>query len=172
MRLFVLLFIFFITQSQVVPSKTGSQISQKDAQKALDLHNKIRKEVGVPDLQWSKELSVFAQEWADHLAKKCNMEHRPRTGTWAQRYGENIFWGSNGDMYTVVDACNSWYSEKKDFSGPSFTGHEENVVGHYTQMVWRTTTKVGIGVAKCNNGAVIIVANYDPPGNYLGHNPY
>src|SRR4051812_45129568 len=123
MRVLFLLCIFFIGQSQAVPTKTGSKVSQKDAQAALEFHNKVRKDVGVPALQWSKELAAYAQEWADHLAAKgCNMEHRPRSGTWAQQYGENIFWGSS-DVYTVADACSSWYSEKKDFTGPTFTGH-------------------------------------------------
>jgi uncharacterized protein YkwD len=173
MRVAFLFLIVFICQSLVpAPPGTGSDLSEKDAQVALEYHNRVRKEVGAPPLQWSKELAAYAQEWAAHLAAKgCSMAHRPRSGEWAQQYGENLFWGSNS-LYSVKDACVSWYSEKKDFTGPVFTGNEANVVGHYTQMVWRSTTKVGIGVARCSNGAIIIVANYDPPGNYLGENAY
>lgn len=172
MRLLVLLFMLIILKSDAVPTKTGSKISQKDAQTALDFHNKVRKEVGVPSLEWSKELAAYAQEWANHLGDSCNMKHRPRSGTWAQRFGENIFWGSSADIFTVKDACQSWYSEKPDFTGPIFTGKEASVVGHYTQMVWRNTKRVGIGVAKCKSGGIIVVANYDPSGNYLGENAY
>ena len=44
--------------------------------------------------------------------------------------------------------------------------------GHYTQVIWRNTQRVGCGVAVCPNGAEIWTCNYDPPGNYLGQNPY
>jgi pathogenesis-related protein 1 len=170
MRCAFLLFILFICQSQVPVSKTGSKVSAADAKAALEFHNKVRKEVGVPELQWSKELAAYAQQWAEHLAIECKMKHRPNSGEWVQQYGENIFWGSN--VYTVVDASRAWYSEKKDFTGPVFTGHEPNVVGHYTQMVWRDSKKVGMGIATCKSGAIIIVANYDPRGNYMGYKAY
>ncbi len=172
MRLLLVLCIAILCQSQTIPNETGSTISIKDAKSALEFHNNARKEVGANPLQWSTELAAFAQKWADHLAAEgCTMKHRPKTGKWAQQYGENIFWAST-TAFTVKDACLSWYSEKKDFTGPIFTGKESSVVGHYTQMVWRNTTKVGIGIAKCSGGGIIIVANYDPPGNYLGENVY
>jgi pathogenesis-related protein 1 len=44
--------------------------------------------------------------------------------------------------------------------------------GHYTQMVWRSTTQVGMGQASCPGGALVIVAEYNPPGNYIGQKPY
>jgi len=172
MRLLLVLCIAIICQSQTISTETGSKISVKDAKSALEFHNNAMKEVGANALQWSNELAAFAQKWADNLAAEgCKMQHRPKTGKWSQQYGENIFWASS-TIFTVKDACISWYNEKKDFTGPIFTGHEEKVVGHYTQMVWRKTTKMGIGVAKCSNGGVIIVANYDPPGNYLGEKAY
>jgi pathogenesis-related protein 1 len=39
-------------------------------------------------------------------------------------------------------------------------------------MVWRDTERMGMGQATCPDGAVIIVANYDPPGNVIGRYPY
>ncbi|MEI6088085.1 MAG: CAP domain-containing protein [Bacteroidota bacterium] len=44
--------------------------------------------------------------------------------------------------------------------------------GHYTQMVWKNTKEVGVGVSTCPNGAIIIVANYFPAGNYMRQFPY
>ena len=47
--------------------------------------------------------------------------------------------------------------------------------GHYTQVVWRSTARVGAGKAKLATGpqagAWVLVANYDPPGN-LPEKPY
>lgn len=157
--------------AQKVPTETGSRILQMDAQEALDFHNKVRADVGSPSLQWSKELSRFAQSWADHLAADCQMKHRPNKGTWAQKYGENIFWGE-GEEYTALQASESWYSEIKDYKYGPVTGNNWYKTGHYTQMVWKNTSHVGIGVARCKNGAFLIVANYNPAGNYMGEKPY
>jgi uncharacterized protein YkwD len=157
---------------QTVPAVTGSKTKQFDAQAALDFHNKVRKEVGSSTLEWSAELAAYAQEWADNLAKKdCKMEHRPNEGKWKRIYGENIFWGS-GAEYNLVDACKSWYSEIKDYKHEKLNSTNWYAAGHYTQMVWRNTKSVGIAMAQCSSGAVIIVANYNPPGNYMGEKAY
>ena len=43
-------------------------------------------------------------------------------------------------------------------------------------MVWKGTTKLGAGVAVVKEGRfkglVVVVCNYDPPGNYIGQWPY
>ena len=81
---FILLALFFpagYLAGQTVPVATGSKIPQKDAQAALDFHNKARQEVNSPPLEWSRELAAYAQAWADHLAETtCEMMHRPHDG--------------------------------------------------------------------------------------------
>ncbi len=158
--------------AQNVQGNTGSKVTKEEGQAALDFHNKVRSDVGAPALIWSPELAKYAQEWADHLAKQgCKMQHRPREGQWVQKYGENIFWGKGMD-YSALDASKSWYSEIEDYTYEKVNDSNWNKTGHYTQMVWKNTTQVGIAVAKCSDGAIIIVANYNPPGNYMGETPY
>jgi pathogenesis-related protein 1 len=157
-------------QAQNVPSSTGSQVTQQDAQAALDFHNKVRADVGSPPIQWSAELAAYAQEWANHLIAKCKLDHRPNSGPWAQKYGENIFWGG-GEEYTVLHACESWYSEIEKYQyGP--LGASWFKTGHYTQMVWKSTTHLGMAKVVCKDGAILIVANYRPSGNFMGEKPY
>jgi len=159
-------------QAQTIPDFTGSKLTKEEAQIALDFHNKVRTDVGVTALTWSPDLAKFAQEWADHLASQgCDMQHRPRHGEWTQKYGENIFWGM-GMNYSALDASKSWYSEIEFYTHGALNSSNWSKTGHYTQMVWKKTTQVGIAVAKCSDGAIIIVANYNPPGNYMGESPY
>ena len=41
------------------------------------------------------------------------------------------------------------------------------IAGHFTQVVWKDSKKLGIGIATGKIGTVV-VANYLPPGNYKG----
>jgi len=158
-----LLLISCYSYAQSINDTTGARISAKDAQLVLDHHNRVRKEVGVPPLTWSKELAAFAQQWADQLASTGKFEHRPNNS-----YGENIFIGSGG--YTVLDASKDWYSEKKGYTYSKIG--DDLSAGHYTQMVWKNTKQMGVGVAIAGNGDMYVVANYSPPGNFIGQFPY
>lgn len=40
--------------------------------------------------------------------------------------------------------------------------------GHFTQVVWKDTREMGVGMARSNTGKLYIVANYDPAGNMVG----
>ena len=151
-----------------VPANTGSRVIPSDAQSALDFQNAKRHDVGSPPLQWSPQLAGVAQNWANHLAsaENCDLVH-----TTGGHYGENLFAGS-GRAYTAVDAAKDWYGEIAKFHYGPLTDNNWADAGHYTQMVWRNTTSVGMGRATCPGGWVVIVAEYDPPGNYIGQKPY
>lgn len=158
-----------VSPGKVYKVKNG--INRKDIKVLLREHNRVRADVGLGKLTWSKELNRYAQAWANHLAATtCQMQHRPREGKWKQRYGENLFIGTAG-YYSVREAVLAWESEKADYRYGVFTGKYRRPVGHYTQMIWKNSTKVGCGQALCN-GNLIVACNYDPPGNYIGEKPY
>jgi pathogenesis-related protein 1 len=161
----VLTFLLSQVYAQTVPDRTGSRISNKAAQAALDNNNHIRSKVGVAPLEWSPQLAATAQQWAEHLAKIDVMMHSGSNGL-----GENLFVGY-GKEYTPNDAVAAWYSEKKQYTYRKFRSGGPDV-GHYTQLVWRNTKKVGMGIAKSRDGKIFIVANYFPAGNWLGQKPY
>jgi len=140
----------------------------------LSHHNKVRKEVGSTPLVWSQELAAYAQRWAEYLANEngCEMRHRGESDREGKQFGENIFWGSDKNVYQPSNASLSWYSEIEDYKYGPLTEKNWYKTGHYTQMVWKNTLRMGAGVAYCPSGALIVVANYDPPGNYLGQTPY
>jgi pathogenesis-related protein 1 len=152
---------------------TGSKMSRQDAEEFLAHHNQVRAEVGAPGLVWSKELAAYSQEWADHLAQNgCRMEHHKKPSLKGEPVGENLFWGSSSTYYHPIDASISWYSEKKIYRYGKFGKGNWHEIGHYTQMVWKNTKEVGVGVSVCRDGGIIVVANYYPAGNYIGQNPY
>jgi pathogenesis-related protein 1 len=149
----------------------GSSLTLQEVQKLLQLHNKARADVGVGPLSWSKELAIYAQEWADHLASaKCQMEHRPQSGQWKGEHGENLFMGTVG-YYGVADAVKAWESEKEYYRGEALNSSNWHKAGHYTQVVWKNTKDIGCAKVACK-GNIIVVCNYDPPGNVLGQKPY
>lgn len=41
-------------------------------------------------------------------------------------------------------------------------------LGHFTQLVWRSTKLFGIGKARSRSGKIVIVAHYLPAGNISG----
>ncbi len=153
---------------------TGSNITAQQAQDVLQHHNKVREKVGSPALVWSKQLAAYAQQWAEYLANNnnCKMKHRDRPGEGDKAYGENIFWGSSSDYYKPLDASLAWYNEIKFFKYQKLNNNNWYKAGHYTQMVWKDTKEVGVGVAVCPNGGLIVVANYYPGGNVMTQYPY
>lgn len=66
-------------------------------------------------------------------------------------------------------AINGWHREvdKFTYGGNNVLG----AVGHYTQMVWENSTKIGCGYAQCDN-IYYFVCNYAPAGNFDINNPY
>lgn len=132
----------------------------------VDAHNRVRAAVGVPPLAWSNKVAEVAQNWADGLkaTRGCDMKHSSNS------YGENLFWGS-GKRWTMSEAVASWAEEKADYTYASNSCRSGGVCGHYTQVVWKKSTVVGCGMAFCGS-AMVVVCNYDPPGNYVGQKPY
>ncbi len=157
----------------VVTNPTANSIN---SQQILSAHNAYRSELGLPSLTWSEELATFAQAWANELANNrgCQLIHRPyeSNSPWSQQYGENIFSGSS-PSYTFLDAVKSWGSEKKDFDRKTRKCIGEwYTCGHYTQIIWKSTTQVGCALARCPDGSVIVVCNYNPAGNMTGEPAY
>jgi len=172
-----------IAQKSVENSKKTKKNKIIKASEMVFEHNKVRKSLNIKSLKWSPKLALYAQSWADYLAKnnKCRMKHRPRSGKYKQRYGENIYWASaikwsNGKVElakkTSFNVVSAWASEVKDYNYHSNTCSRGKMCGHYTQLVWANTTKVGCGMAICKDKTQVWVCNYNPPGNYVGEKPY
>lgn len=94
------------------------------------------------------------------------MQHRSDN-----KYGENIFckYGSGNIDVDGPEAVKSWYDEIQHYNFNA-AGFNSNT-GHFTQVIWRNSKKLGIAKVRNNKGQIFVVANYDPPGNYQGQFP-
>lgn len=111
----------------------------------LKAHNEYRSKHGVPSLKLNKRLCRYAEEWARVIAARGVLAHRSNS-----EYGENIFcvWSSsvlaNGVVYGR-EPVDNWYGEvdKHVF------GKEPSTLktGHFTQVVWKDSRELGVGVA-------------------------
>ncbi|KAH7018749.1 CAP domain-containing protein, partial [Macrophomina phaseolina] len=102
----------------------------------------------------------------DH-SKKCVFEHSERYLTLRSNgdYGENLAMGSGLTNDQTVDM---WYDEINDYG--SYWGKDDVPMGvmHFTQVVWKGTTKVGCGVYDCGSQGNLVTCRYQAAGNYLG----
>lgn len=139
-------------------------------QRLLVAHNRARAALGLPLLHWDSALAMAASAWAANLARRGAFEHSDSRGG----MGENLWAGTPG-AFSPEHMIARWAAEKQIFKPGVFpdnskTGDWEQV-GHYTQMVWRTTTAVGCALA-AGPRADVLVCRYAPAGNVIGEPPF
>ncbi|XP_031129569.1 pathogenesis-related protein 1A-like [Ipomoea triloba] len=145
--------------------------AQNSPQDYLDAHNAARGAVGVQSITWDDQVAAYAQSYANQRSGDCRLIH---SGSQQYGYGENIAWGS-GDFMTGKAAVEMWVGERQYYDHPTNSCHAPagKSCGHYTQVVWRNSVKVGCARVQCSNGAgYFVTCNYSPPGNYVGQSPY
>ena len=138
--------------------------AQNSPQDFINAHNAARSQVGVGPMTWDPTVAGYAQNYANQRAGDCRLVHS------GGRYGENIAWGS-GDLSGTA-SVNMWVGEKKDYDYNSNTCRAGAVCGHYTQVVWRKSVRLGCAKVRCSTGGTFVICSYDPPGNYIGQRPY
>jgi len=129
----------------------------------------------------------IAVQVALNYANKCNYAHNPnRTADYkvlggsALGVGENIAAGAPTE--SIAAAVQSWIGEESYYDHATNTCSPPDATpalecGHYTQIVWKTTTGVGCAHVSCTTnspfGAVAngkwqySVCDYSPPGNIV-----
>lgn len=157
---------FALAAVQVASDAPAQALSTFD-QRVLAVQNRERAAAGVPPLRWNVLLAEHARQYANVLAQTGRLVHSPRAGRGAER--ENLSKGLIG--WGPEQLVASWLAEKRYFVPGTFpnvsrTGNWYHV-GHYTQLIWPTTTEVGCGVA-VGGGFSWLVCRYLPGGNKDG----
>ena len=156
-------FFLFICFISLILSKLDFNL-KKVRKELLDRHNLYRRRHQAPNLQSLPALEKIAQSYSEKLLSLGYLIHSGNTYN-GNYIGENLYFGYNVKNLGTkpVDA---WYEEIKDydFSKSEFTSR----TGHFTQVVWKNSRKLGCGVACTDTAYCYITCNYYPGGNYLG----
>jgi hypothetical protein len=115
--------------------------------------NAARAMVGEMPLHWDPIAAQVALTYAD----ECNYAHNPQAGAeydalgGSGGLGENIAAGAPSQ--TVSSAVSSWLAEQTSYDHATNQCAAGKVCGHYTQIVWSTTTGVGCAAASCTTNS-------------------
>ncbi|XP_059149238.1 Golgi-associated plant pathogenesis-related protein 1-like [Physella acuta] len=149
--------------------KPGILSYQEFSEEVVRVHNDCRRRHKAYALRLNEELCTLTQGWADKLATLPELAHSGNKykGT---RIGENIAmkWTYNKSMYKPQEVCDQWYSEVRNFVFGVEPTSPIVTAGHFTQMVWRNSTEIGVGRSQARDGRSIVVVSYFPPGNVVG----
>lgn len=139
----------------------------------LGMHNDERQSLGLTPLAWDSALAQDAAQYARQMAVTNRFQHSPRASR-AVPSGENLWMGPRR-LYGYETMIGAFLNEKRLFRRGgklpdiSMSGRWEDV-GHYTQMIWRGTQKVGCALAEGQNYDYL-VCRYFPAGNAFGKGP-
>ncbi|KAM7536721.1 hypothetical protein Aperf_G00000081224 [Anoplocephala perfoliata] len=122
----------------------------------------LRQLHGCPPLQLNFDLASSAQAYADLLASTNAFQHSGKHDV-----GENLAKQTGlPESFSAAQVTLLWYNEIKDYQ---FSGQDQLSCGHFSQVIWKDTTSMGMGKTVTPDGhKVIVVGHYQPPGNYIG----
>ena len=147
-------------------STQGAMNLSPFARDVLAAHNQERSRYGYPALNWNPALESTATAYAQQLASSGQRTHASRVGRGDER--ENINQGMI--HWTTSQMLHNWFEEKARFTPgtfPNVCAGDWSKCGHYTQIIWPTTTDIGCGTAT-GEGFKWLVCRYAPGGNKDG----
>ncbi|KAJ8016542.1 hypothetical protein DPEC_G00008330 [Dallia pectoralis] len=152
------------------------QLSQEDAETIVELHNTYRGQV-VPSaaymtkMKWDENLKITAESYS----VKCVWDHNPDLE--GLEMGENLYVSTVS--FDPIKATEKWFLEHLNFNFNNNSCQENQMCGHYTQMVWASSLSVGCALHRCDTMEGLsfqkvnfLVCNYFPAGNFVDEKPY
>nr|XP_039247416.1 peptidase inhibitor 16-like isoform X1 [Styela clava] len=155
-----------------------SPMEQEHEQQWVDAHNHFRRQVDNPEaadmrlMTWDDELA----ELAESVVKTCTYQHSSVSKLQTSFFsyaGENLYAGSQYYFHELMandGLTKLWYDEDIFYNYTTTGCQSGEQCGHYTQIVWAETYKVGCAIAQCSDityghGSTFVSCNYGPGGN-------
>lgn len=134
----------------------------------LAIHNRERSATGARPLVWDSALAAASASYGPAIERLGKLAHSPASARPGQ--GENLWMGTR-DAYELEEMAGGWAAERSLFRPGIFpdvsaSGNWSDVA-HYTQMIWKGTTRVGCAVRKSRKWDYLI-CRYSPHGNVVG----
>lgn len=161
-------------------------LSDDDIKVIVNKHNELRRQVakGLETRGVNGPQPKAADMWADQCPNGLHDKNRLSPGF--QSVGQNMAdsWSSvNSPEKSLADKVTGWYNEVAAWPSANLGAYSEagatGVVGHYTQLIWGATTKVGCGFVAYIDASQPryqyrqkLVCNYGIGGNMLGGKVY
>ncbi|MEW6270061.1 MAG: CAP domain-containing protein [Thermodesulfobacteriota bacterium] len=157
-----------------------AMLSGRDRRAVLAAHDRAREAVGVPGLVWDERLARVAAG----LAESCRFRHDERRDARHRALGgDDVPLGENlsaaSPPSAPVEAIHAWIAERRDWD--CARNRCRGTCGHYTQVVWSATRRVGCAQAVCPGRSArrglgdgrwsFLVCSYAPGGNVVGERP-
>lgn len=149
------------TTTSSTPTTTSSTATAQSTSNSLSstlltLHNTKRALHGASPLSWDSTLAQYAQNYADKYDCSGLLLHS------GGQYGENLAVG----YQSVSSGFDAWYNE-----GNNYDYSSANTFNHFTQIIWKDTTKLGCAIKDCSseNWGIYLICEYDPAGNMVNY---
>ncbi|KAM7543066.1 hypothetical protein Aperf_G00000005156 [Anoplocephala perfoliata] len=168
---------FLLIFAGLLAVSLSNALTEDERESVLRTHNEKRSQVSptaanMLQMEYDTDLEDLASKWV----QRCVWEHPDRTA-----YPEYAGVGQNIAYYSLLNLevmMNGWFNENQDYNYG--TNQCSAVCGHYTQMVWANSNRLGCAYTLCdtltnapNPGPLYFFAcQYKSPGNYVGEKPY
>jgi uncharacterized protein YkwD len=139
--------------------------SNENIKSIINAHTLYRSLHGSKSLFYAPALAQQSQQHADHLAKSGNDFYHSNMTFMNLPIGENMAWWTGfSDMEDDGSiAVNIWYKEIINYNFN--LNVYQPLASRFSQLIWKDSLFIGIGMAKNINNVWIVVCNYYPPGN-------
>ena len=139
---------------------------KKFRQLMYEKHLELRENHGCSrsDFEIEEQLNEMAQKYIKKLIDEVNEANDIIFNNYTYEndvLGENIY--ISDELLKPDEICDKWYSEIKYYKYNDNKKFQKNT-SHFTQIVWKSTKKVGF-CYKINNKRIYVVALYYPAGN-------
>ncbi|XP_042636683.1 peptidase inhibitor 16 [Orycteropus afer afer] len=162
------LLLFLLLLLLLATAGPAGALTEEEKRLTVEAHNFYRAQTNPPaanmlKMLWDEDLAIFAKGYA----KQCIWAHNPNRG-WR---GENLF-AITGDSMDVQMAVAEWHRERDYYNFSTGTCQPGQMCGHYTQVVWAKSDRIGCDSHLCtklqnvdDSNVHFLVCNYAPPGN-------